>query len=376
MAKSPGGISAFSGTTARTSRSGLDFADMDSGIMLDALPDLAGASDSMLRFLVPIDLSESSILSLMTQVQTKGSRGKKNFDRLFSTLSAQRDSYGSDSYIALSEVLRTLVGGRHPDDDAGPWRPDGLLQKANLAILVAGVFNYSWERQDSHFVEELEQIFPAPFAKGLVSSNDLSIGYSVLGSQTFQVALEIRTQYAIMLFSRHAEQANFDYDVVLRKVFYENAQNLRGWPVVGLRTRDMTREVQDAIVSRLKSLRDTFARYSEGSMAAVEHIQAAFPWGSFVQQTLVWASQRMVELDSQNSANGGAHTICQTLKGKTESSALAGSLTNNDGINDRGTPPIELQYDQPSDASHTASEQQDVPLPLRKAKVLDVDRFK
>ena len=373
LLKSPGGASGFSGTTARMSRSAQDFSNIDSGTMLDALVDLSTTSDNLLKFLIPSSMSETSIAELMRRLHTKGSRERKNFDRLLSTLLAQKEAYESEGYIDTNKVLKILFGERYDsDDDASPWRPDELLQKANLAMLAANIFDQSQQQNDAPFWEELDHKFPTYFANEFASPNMLSTSRGTIGADTFNLALELRTHYAVTLLGSLRNQSDYDSDNILKRVFLESNKELRGWPVSGLQPRDMTKEVRNAILSRLEELRIVISRYEEGSTKCIEFLQTKWAWGIFVQQAIFWIGQRLTVLDEQVSVRGGADAIVQNLKDEVESTTSAKSSFGNEGANDE----IILQYDIPSEAVQVESGEQDIVTNKLQSNAYRFDQFR
>lgn len=377
QSKSPGGVSAFSGTTARQSHSTQDLSELSTEVVLDILSDLSSASDKALKFLIPRDISEASIAAHIIQLQTKRSSANKNMIRLATTLSAHRDMCGSDSYISLPEMLSTLVGKCiGSNDNAGPWRPDALLQKANLAALAASIFSRPLRTQDAQLVEELEQLFPMPFIEGFVASDTPLAGYSELANDTFQLALEIRTQYAIMLLARRARQPNFDPNAVLLQVFYEDDKTLRGWVAGGLRAADLTGELQNTILLRLVKLREAFAGSEKDFAKNIEPLQSPFPWTALVFQMVKWINLRLVELNRQISEHGGANRILEALEEEIQRARLAKSSMNDDSANDSGSPRIILEYDLPSELAETVVEPQGFPRKVTRTKTLKLGQFR
>ena len=343
--------------------------------MLDALPDLIEAADKLLGLLVPVEPSESSFAKTLAQLHTKGSRVSHNWRRLGNTFQAQRDLYGSDSYIDPLGAIKILLGTKRVSaGSAGPWRPDALLQKANLAVLASSILSHPWQEQADQFIEELEQLFPKPLTEALVSSDTLMPGTSVLAVETFQYALELRTQYAIMQLARVSGQPNFDWDIVIQQAFLKDENELKGWGIAGLRSEDLTKEVLLSAIRRVEQLREAFKAYPEKPAAAVERLRTDFPWTGFVFQTVTWISQRFKEVETQITLNGGAAAICQSLNGEIQRSRLAQASINDD--DDGDSPQLEFNYEPPSEASHTASEQQDIPFRSSRTSVLNLGQFR
>ena len=367
--KSPGGASAFSGTTVRTSLPLQDSADPNIEVMLDALPDLSEAADKLLGCLVPSESSDAAITGKMTKLHTKGTIASINWRRHGNAFQAQRELYGSDSYINPSAALKTLLGTKQLSEaTSGPWRPDALFQKSNLAVLASNIFTRPWQEQEDQFIEDLEQAFPRYFTEGLASSDTLMPGHSMLVVETFQFALEVRTQYAISLLDRHSAQPNFDSDVVLHQVFYKNKDVLKGWAVPGIHSEDLTVEFEDAVLKRLAQLREAFTDFSESAIAGTERLRTTFPWISFVHQTIAWIINRMKEVEAQIIASGGNQAICENLDEEVQRLRLARPSMNYGDL--------VLNYEPPSEASNTASEQQNVASNAFPVKVLKMGQFK
>ena len=366
--KSPGGASAFSGTTVRTSLPVQDAADPNTEGMLDALPDLSEAADKLLGCLVPSEVSDAIIISKMTKLHTKGTTANINWRRHRNAFQAQRELYGSDSYINPSAALKTLLGTKELSEaTSGPWRPDALFQKANLAVLASNIFTRRWQ-EDDQFIEDLEQAFPRYFTEALASSDTLMAGHSMLIMETFQFALEVRTQYAIMLLARYSARPNFDSDVVLHQVFYKTEDVLKGWGVPGIHSEDLTDEFEDAVLKRLAQLREAFTDILENAVAGIERLRATFPWSSFLHQSVAWISERMKEIEAQIIASGGNQAICESLSDEVQRLRWARPSMNYDDL--------VLNYEPPSEASNTASEHQNVSIKAIPVKVLKMGQFK
>ena len=199
----------------RTSLPVQDSADPNTEGMLDALPDLSEAADKLLGCLMPGEISDATVARQMTKLHTKGTTASINWRRHGNSFQAQRELFGSDLYINPFAALKTLLGTNQLSEaTSSPWRPDALFHKANLAVLASSIFTRPWQEEDDQFIEELEQAFPRYFTEALASSDTLMPGHSILLAETFQFALEVRTQYAITLLARHSSQPNFDSDCV------------------------------------------------------------------------------------------------------------------------------------------------------------------
>lgn len=198
VAESP--YTAFSGTTARTSRSAHEHKGYSAFDLLDALPDLSYAADKVLSWLVPEnEVTEEAVASICNELQNNGSRTSKNVSRLGRSFETQKDVYGGESFINPSVVVSALLGSNDVQGTENrPWRPDPLLLKANLTTLLVFITRL-WEIEASaRLVEFLDQNFPIAF-----------VGQS-FAARDFGIALEIRTQHFILQLARYVHQLNFD----------------------------------------------------------------------------------------------------------------------------------------------------------------------
>ena len=371
--KSPGGASAFSGTTARTSLSNQALSESSPEEMLDALPDLADAASKLLNFLVPEEVTRESVADIVAQVVAKGSRANKNLARLASMLRAQRDIYGGDSYINCQATMKAFFGTREfSNNSTGLWRPDALLQKANLATLASITYAQFSHGPDDHMLEELEQVFPIRFLQGFATSG-ITVGNSLLLGETFLVAIEVRTQYAIGALARNALQRNFDFDDILHQVFYKSRKSLEGWASMGIRSEDLTNEAQKAILLRLEDLRQAFTDSAVDPAEGIDRLKATYPWSSCSYLLIEWLSQRLNEIEVQIDSRGGANGIHQALSKELQSQISAEAV---EGNRDGDDPQLELTYEPPLETSRVASDQQDTVTKRTRKGILNMQEFK
>ena len=375
--KSPGGLSAFSGTTARTSFPTQDLTELSPEVMLDTLSDLSDAADKLLSFVIPAELSEVSVATTIAQIQNKDTREHKNVRRLGDTFERQRKEYGGDSYINVEDTLRRLLGKKAIpiDEQTASWRPDALLQKANLAILVLRMLSSEEQDRKEHFLEKTAGTFPQPFAQGLGHPESLTPECSALAEATFRFALEVRTQEAIMLLAQNLGKMNFDPDAALLQMFYD-VNELKGWAVPGLRVLELRKEAKDIILGRVEQLRGAFkSTSSDGKSSAVESLRENFPWTIFAQQMVAWAGQRLVEIEIQTTTHGGAKAICQKLNDVIQSGTRRKSLDSGDVDYESDRPELRLEYDTPLESRGT-SEQQDTSVTPARANELNLPLFR
>ncbi len=357
--KSPGDVSIFSGTTARTSRSAQELLGLNAEDMLDALPDLSDASDKLLRLLAPTDTPNAAIGLVRSDLKDPESRTSKNMRRLCNSFRIPRDFYGSSLYIRSPAVLRTLLrGNRTAATTYGPWRPDPLLQKANLCSLLLTVLGSSQKFDSDQAIEELEPVFPASFLHSFVTPKFLIsyAGSSALRDDTLKLGLELRTQYAIVLLTGHIGEANFDPDTILFEVFYQERNRLRGWDFVGSSNEELPKALEDMIKHRLDLIRKHFFEEPQasdlGKLVDIERLKADFSWDDFVIGVVAWSKARLDELQRQiNVFDGdGAEKIKIALDLKIQ------DILKTNSVIDESGPEVVLDDESPSEPSHAPIE--------------------
>ncbi len=363
--RSLGDASVFSGTTARTSRSAQELLGLDAEDMLDALPDLSDTSDKLLRVLAPPDTSDAAIRTMRNVLKNSESRMSKKFKRLCDTFQIPRKLFGNSLYIHRAAVLRTFLGEiRIADVTYGPWRPDPLLQKANLCKLLMTTLNPSGSVESDQTIEELDQIFPTPFLHSFVSPELLvnHAGSSALREDTLKLGLDLRTQYAIMLLTRNLNQDNFDPDTVLYQVFYQARDRLNGWNLTGMRAEEFPEEFEDMVTYRLSLIRQSFPNDPQasrtGQLVDIEHLESNFPREGFVNEVVAWSRARLNELQRQiNIVEGdGAENIRRALEHEVHDVSKTYSRIENNTNVHPNSPTVELNYETTSELTRAPTE--------------------
>jgi hypothetical protein len=130
---------------------------------------------------------------------------------------ADRVLYGSQYYIDPSFIHRALFGKR--DVETNLFKQHSILHAANLATLVKDIFVQPKENSMTPTIlQGIDNILPEIFLRGF--DDVAEFGHSQLLDETFELALEIRTQAAItyLLTSRGAQ--GLDPEQSLLAFFY------------------------------------------------------------------------------------------------------------------------------------------------------------
>ena len=335
-------FSAFSGTTARTSRSVHEPKNSSALDLLDALPDLSYAADQVLSWLLPTnDVSEETIARICSDLQDSSSRTGKNIVRLGRSFQMQKDVYGGKPFMKPSIVVSALIGSSEIQGNGSEhWRPDPLLHKANLTSLIM-LITRPWEiNASSQLLEFLDQNFPTAFSAQLSTDED------------FAIALEIRTQHFITQLARYIHESNFDPDILLSQVFQINPTAFKGWDSPGLQAQELTEEQNQAIAHQFQGLGQNF---SDGRNVDPQALKNAYPWLSFVTRIMAWSKKRLGDIETQVNAHGGTGEIIRALDQEIQARISAGLMMIDSTRSD-----IQLEYPTPSQLSTPISDKSEL----------------
>ncbi|KAI9715859.1 MAG: hypothetical protein M1812_005679 [Candelaria pacifica] len=352
---SPGGQSNFSGTTALTTHSAQELADLDPFLIAEALEDLSESSAKVISVVVPTGPFASSPGVVAKELKIPGSRTAKRLARLEAAFKSHADYFGSETYINGPIILRALTGVRSADDlGDGPWRPDPLLYKANVTTFVTKILTTERESPDSSSImEHLDGAFPTPFLAAPSTSFN-STGSKNLPQQTFHLALNIRTQLLIIMLSNYQSEANYDPDSILQQIFFEpgHAGRLKPWEMdFGDGFGILPKEFEKRVTDRLTEIRSCFPQSSQamlaGDISDLEQLDAKFSWPDFLSEAVIWARLRLDEIELQIAGQGGVRQIVTSLSEEVGRRAAEGpgALEGNELLEKDDQPQIELEFE-------------------------------
>ena len=298
----------------RNSGSATELADMNSEQMTDHLPDLWKETDQILGLLVPRADAAPRVDKIRDNLQDSTSRTRRSLDRYRESFEKVKEVYGTEPYINVSLVTRGILGVKRSSEVGdGRWRPDNIFYKANLATVIQNIMIRYAEidtEVDSQLQvlgmqpEEMDRQFTEPFfslVRG--ATEEYSTGSTLLLKESFELGLELRTQFAVRSLSDLSGRPNFDRNDVMLQCFYEqdNPTQLRAWSVKGLQVENLNKARRNAIAERMEKLREC---YDESDGIDLEKLQSRFPMSQVVQKFLVWARQRVDEIDSHVNSMG------------------------------------------------------------------------
>ena len=351
-------LSAISGTTARTSHSAQELADLRADDMLDALPDLVDASDKILKVALlhkVAEVSQERVEARIRTLQNSNSTASNSLSRQLPGYREQKSVYGNEQYVNLSIALRAMLGVRRPAEVGdGPWRVDDVFHKANLANLVVDVLSLRANVKQP-FLEKMERDFPAPFMSQLSKLRQSSgiAGVSLLMKETFEAAFSLRVQLFLSMVNQYIYQSNFDPDNILLHIFYDDGKEIiKGWDIDGLRTADLSTQQKKEIVKRLESIRSHFGQEpSSEQLVDLQALESKYPWSECVMKLLLWARQRVDEIEAHLAALGGVDCLQEAIKAEMQNRRYIGAKLAEEVGGD-----VILDYT-PSEVSHRPSAQ-------------------
>lgn len=320
----------------RTSASQVELEQMDPDEIIEFLPDLYNNAAQLLRFLLPPGSSPESLQQTVQQLSDMQSKQRKRFDKRDRALTSTQESFGQRTYLRLDLILRSLL---NVDSVSGlpdrPWRPDDLIYIANLAMAMKQMVLSSPDNAQLYDVLfALDAAFPTPFLSGF---DKHGVGTSEFLRETCELALELRTQVAVMALISPAAQESPDPTQIVRAIFYDeddleeptNDSQLmvRGWtglpPPYEVHTHDGI--FTDTIVQRVDDLANTFVQ-AESLESALRTLQQQFPWEAFRFMFMVWAEQRTNEISDEIATRGSLEQIVNALEYRRINGELEGEV--------------------------------------------------
>ncbi|RAL12171.1 uncharacterized protein BO97DRAFT_424697 [Aspergillus homomorphus CBS 101889] len=290
--------------------------DLDPEMMIDVLPGLARAAEDMLEFLVPSSAELATIVNLGKVLSDPRNTQSKRLGRHVSNLRREAEYFGHQTYIdvelvnhlfASSEtVAEKLQGLEHQ------WNPDPFLQKANCAQFALEVLlaRPGTNTSPKQAIRILDGVFPLPFMNNLVSeSQKQAAGDSSLEKETFDLALELRTQYMIMrLEEEYRRDPDCDPVMVLDDGFYIELETdddasepvqlvLRGFQTEALAgpNGEVPAKYAGDVEYRCKEMQ--VLCMTEDNKLDLEELKREYGWRKFVARAAQWVRKRSDEID-------------------------------------------------------------------------------
>ncbi|KAK4991194.1 hypothetical protein LTR50_001952 [Elasticomyces elasticus] len=337
---SAGALSAFSGTTAKTSFSDGVVAGLDRDILLESLPELERIASKLLDLLAPPGNSSEELELLIKDLAVPNSKASKLCDLREAALDLQRKPFGDHvtPYLRPDIVLRGLLQIHSIEHlGVGLWRPDDIVYKANLATFARQILGYRQGRRDLfEDLAGLEQTFPLILLRRFRATGDglLTAGSSAFLDKTFHIALSLRTQLAMTDLLVRQTEPDYDPKDIVARIFFDlptdiaptaidmkvlrRARSYKGWDVSGLSNPDgsLPERYVKAVEERVEAFEECFTSDRARVGSSIVRLEAKYSWRAFQLQTMEFIALRRDEIDSSISRAGGVATIMQKLSGE------------------------------------------------------------
>lgn len=314
--------SGFSGTTAKTSFSQEEIADLDADMMVDLLPNVASAADRVSEFLLPADEKAGPVI--WKEVRTVGSRHSKFFSNRLAAFELHKHDFGSQIYIEPSIVLRVVLGVTNVQDvPAGKWRPDSIIHKINLAQMLRSTLVTLFDP-----VEITQEGYDA--LATLNTDFARTIAGSEFDMQAFNMALAIQTRLTLASLVNYRHQPGFSARSVITDIFFEGADSDESVykHANALHFQDASDADRANCTNALTQAADELLAMFDGRNAmtidaAIRTLANKYPWDSFQDQVVHYYNHRRGRLNEQIAAAGGVEQIMQGLSEEVQRRAEA-----------------------------------------------------
>ncbi|BCR94104.1 uncharacterized protein AKAW2_11150S [Aspergillus luchuensis] len=275
--------------------------DLDVDIMVEALPDLERAAANVLDFLVPGSADPVSIMSRAKQLRDPAGTQSRRLQRSVTNLNHEAKYFGQKSPLTYLDV-EYIVEVSGLEDYSKP-----VLYKANCARFALRMLlaTPGTESSPEQAISTIHDEFPSPFMANLVERGaQKSVDESYLEKETWQLALEIRTQYLIMQLEAHQNDDDFDPVEILTTGFFLDApkdapsdaeRRFRGFNLE--RFTDARGELPSKYRSDVESRYDDMRVVLEvdGTIGA---LKGDYRWQKFVMQAARWIRKRCDEVNN------------------------------------------------------------------------------
>lgn len=304
-------------TTAKTSFSLEEIADLDPDTIVFVMPGLASAADELAKLLVPTDPRARS--AVRREILTPRTKHNKLYNNCVNVIRVHKGNFGSTEYVQPSIVLRTLLGVQSMRDvPQGPWRPDSVIYKINLSTMLRNVLILQGDDGPNDEA-----------SLDLLSDLDVNFGSAIAGpvfdDQAFRLCLSLLRQLCIARVAMGSDEATFDPRTMVESTFYAGDQD--GVLVFKHRnvlhmlnlSPELMADCDMMIQNSASEFIDIFAQASQDDLGDIlDHFRAEYPWPQFADQVVEYYLARKQILEEQIAAVGGVEQIKSVLEEEVE----------------------------------------------------------
>ncbi|EYE96123.1 uncharacterized protein EURHEDRAFT_376650 [Aspergillus ruber CBS 135680] len=300
--------------------------DLDPDMMIETLPSLEREANDVLHILVPGSVDPVSIVNTAKKLRDPQNPQRKRLKRLMANLDAEAQYFGHHTYVDTKQVNPLLVSALEKKGmTSREWSPDPVLHKVNCArlaleVLLADASSGKKTESQRKVVHDLEGRFPSPFMNELGKGLQRGHGLSVLEKDTFDLALEIRTQSLLVKLEAHQNEDKFDPEAIVSGVFFDDVMGeeddsyqdgqapLRGFNIKLLEDENgrLPEKFTEAVYDRVNEIRVTLAEEDDDG---VRGLQGAYRWQKFVLRAAQWIRKRENEINRDLQSQSDAEAV-------------------------------------------------------------------
>lgn len=320
--RSPGAVSAMSGTTAISSFSMVEAEFLEPKYIQKHLGKLCDSALQFLDHLAPAGGSMQDDFRNIQEMQKPGSEFAADYGDCDDEFRLHLKHFKGDenNYINPRAIHRALFGS-YNDTGAMDSGINLIIYLANIVILAKQMIHSSRSDKDVwNHLRLLDTSFPSPFMRSLLSGgSSTAAGDSVMLEGTFKLALELRIQLTILSLERSAGDDGFNPDDVLDGFFIEE-NGVRGWDVatLGGEEKRLPQDFTERIASVYNEIRALFPvdtqSLENGHVVDLDGLGDKYKWIAAILLLLDWVRARRDELGASIDAIGGPTTIQSNVK--------------------------------------------------------------
>lgn len=311
-----------------TDHSQAELRDLDTNRIIENLPDLYESSSRILKQLAPPGASEELVKSIVKDLQVPGSNRAVRLKKAEDKFQLDKAVYGTDNYIQVRLILRVLF--KTPQQSAGEFRPDAILQAANMAILVKELLVAPKGGRNTYgVIAEMARNFPVPFISAF--DGDTQLGGSFLAEQTFSMGLDLLTQESVLALSDIEENRFTPEDILVSRFIVppvnrdENLEyhidclqngHFKNILQTGPDSEVPNSELEvEMIKERMNQISTSFrnSKNAGEDLVDVEFLEEQFPWDNFLAKFVQWIRLRLDETNQSVHVRGGPKGIARAL---------------------------------------------------------------
>ncbi|KAH0385502.1 hypothetical protein KCU92_g3440, partial [Aureobasidium melanogenum] len=332
--------------------------------------------------------------SLIRESQDSDSRQRQKADDCRRALEDTRAVFTrGGEYLKLDTILRAFLRKRSQQPlpkVSRPWRPDDVICKANLAILVHTIMTQSFGEGLVDDLVSLDESFPSPFVVGFTRPGvQTQAGYSALVKATFEFALNLRTQLlvgmldpdisqkaaaemiqnAMLNFNKNHDDYGDDMEGIqsLQTALLDNS-HAKGWDMLDPHAFE-SNEYADMIMQRTEEIKqllfsdieNPFDDSSESLESGLTKLRERFPQERFRRHLLRWTTSRLSEIDSSIKRLGGIDEIVTALEDEIRQRLQNPDAYNDEHLHQAASPSLE--------SSALATNNKPPPVPASSTKI-------